>query len=333
MDIPEKFRALRVQEQDGKYITQIEEMETSSLPEHDTIIKVYFSSLNYKDALSASGNKGVTKNFPHTPGIDAAGIVLKTNSDNFKVGDEVLVTGYDLGMNTPGGYGELISVPSQWATKLPAGMNMRESMIYGTAGLTAGLSIDKLIRAGVKPENGPVLVTGASGGVGSVAVAILSALGYETFASSGKKSAEDFLKKVGAKEIISRDSLLENANRPLLKEQWAGVVDTCGGEILASVLKSCKYSGSVTTCGLVSGMNLNTTVFPFILRDVNLLGIDSVELPLERKVTIWNKLAHDWSSEKLESLATYCTLEELPKYIDEILKGQIQGRVVVDLHS
>ena len=234
-----KFRALVVEKSaDGKFTRRVMERSTDALPAGDVLVDVRYSSLNYKDGLSATGNPGVTRNFPHTPGIDAAGTVLESASTQFKAGDEVIVIGFDLGMNTPGGFGQRIRVPAGWVVPRPAGLGLEESMILGTAGFTAALAIDKLEASGMRTGGGPVLVTGATGGVGSVAVMLLARLGYEVAAVTGKASQHDFLKGLGAKEILARDALIEGANRPMLKERWGGVVDTVGGDILFNAVKS-----------------------------------------------------------------------------------------------
>ncbi|HET9549097.1 MAG TPA: YhdH/YhfP family quinone oxidoreductase, partial [Candidatus Binatia bacterium] len=294
------------------------------------IIDVKYSSLNYKDALSATGNKGVTRKYPHTPGIDAAGVVADSTTKLFTVGDQVTVTGFDLGMNTSGGFARYISVPALWATKLPQGLSLKDSMSHGTAGLTAALCIIRLMASGLTKESGEVLVTGASGGVGSVAVAILAKLGFNVVAATGKASEHDFLSGLGAKAIISREEANDTSGRPLQKPRWAGVVDTVGGNILATALKTTKYAGLVAACGNAMSAELNVNVFPFILRGVSLLGVDSVEIPMRARQMAWNKLADEWSID-VGSLVTEVSLEELNPKIDEILKGGIRGRVLVNL--
>jgi putative YhdH/YhfP family quinone oxidoreductase len=324
----EKFKAMIVEEQPEKKFTRtVGSRAISDLPEGPLLIKVHYSSLNYKDALSATGNRGVTRKFPHTPGIDAAGEVVKDTSGTFKPGDQVVVTGWDLGMNTPGGFGEYIRIPAEWAIALPAGLSLRDSMILGTAGLTAGLSVQALAEC-VSAEAGEILVTGATGGVGSVAVALLAKAGYQVVAVTGKADQADFLKSLGAGEVITREAIMENADRPMMKERWAGAVDVVGGEMLAAILKSTSYGGTVTCCGLVGSPELPVNVFPFILRGVSLLGIDSVQCPTERRLTVWNKLAHEWKID-LEALVKEVTLEDVEDSIQAILKGALRGRVLV----
>ncbi|MBX9756059.1 MAG: YhdH/YhfP family quinone oxidoreductase, partial [Pseudomonadaceae bacterium] len=298
------FQALVVSEQaDGRFVSQVQTREVANLPAGEVLIRVQYSSLNYKDALSASGNRGVTKLYPHTPGIDAAGIVEQSSVSEFAAGDEVIVTGYDLGMNTSGGFAQYIRVPAAWLLKRPQGLSLREAMLLGTAGLTAALCVAKLEQAGLTPDAGPVLVTGATGGVGSIAVALLASLGYQVAAATGKPEQADFLKRLGATQIVSRSSLLDGTNKAMLKPQWAGAVDTVGGDILFNVVKALHYGGSLACCGLTAGVAFNASVLPFILRGVNLLGVDSVELPLVVKASMWDKLSLQWKLSNLESLA------------------------------
>ena len=326
-----KFKSLVVSEENGKFIRKIVERNINELPAGDVLINVKYSSLNFKDALSATGNKGVTRNYPHTPGIDAAGIVAETSSNKFKEGDEVLVTGYDLGMNTSGGFAEYIGVPSEWIVKLPEGLSFKESMIYGTAGFTAALALYKLEQCSEVKIQGEVLVTGATGGVGSLAVAILSKNGYQVVASTGKKDQTEYLKKIGAKEVIGRDEVDDKSNRPLLNRRWKAAIDTVGGNILATVIKQMDYRCSVASCGNTYSPELHTTVFPFILRGVNLLGINSAETPMDLRLKIWEKLANEWKPYCLDEIYTECSLEQLSDKIDLILQGQIIGRVVIKL--
>ena len=326
-----KFKALVVTEENGKFIRKIDERKIDDLPAGDVLIKVKYSSLNYKDALSAIGNKGVTRKYPHTPGIDATGIVAETSSNKFKEGDEVLVTGYDLGMNTSGGFAEYIRVPAEWIVKLPKGLAIKESMVFGTAGFTAALALYKLEQCSEIKMQGEVLVTGATGGVGSLAVAILSKKSYQVVASTGKKDQTEYLKKIGAKEVIGRDEVDDKSNRPLLNRRWKAAIDTVGGNILATVIKQMDYRCSVASCGNTYSPELHTTVFPFILRGVNLLGINSAETPMDLRLKIWEKLANEWKPYCLDEIYTECSLEQLSDKIDLILQGQIIGRVVIKL--
>ena len=326
------FRALVVSKTDEKTFTrEITERSISDLPEGEVLIRVHFSSLNYKDGLSCIGNPGVTRNYPHTPGIDASGKVAESSDSRFKEGDSVIVTGYDLGMNTSGGFGEYIRVPADWVVPLPEGMTFKEASIYGVAGFTAALSVDALQKHGVSPEQGEIAVTGSTGGVGSVSVALLSLLGYTVVASTGKKEESEFLQRLGASEIISREEVNDESKKPLLRERWAGAVDTVGGTTLAALLKAAKRGGAVAATGLVASSELSTTVFPFILRGVSLLGIDSGFTPTKLRLEIWNKLAGIWKIPQLEQLTIDSTLEELDPEIDKILAGGQRGRVVVNL--
>jgi acrylyl-CoA reductase (NADPH) len=329
-----KFQALVVEKSaDEKFTRRVMERSTDALPAGDLLVDVRYSSLNYKDGLSATGNPGVTRNFPHTPGIDAAGTVLESASAQFKKGDEVIVIGFDLGMNTPGGFGQRIRVPAGWVVPRPARLGLEDSMILGTAGFTAALAVDKLEASGMRPGSGPVLVTGSTGGVGSVAVMLLARLGYEVAAVTGKVSQHDFLKGLGAKEVLGREALIEGANRPMLKERWGGVVDTVGGDILFNAVKSLKYGCSLAACGLVASPQFAASVLPFILRHVNLLGIDSVQLPLAEKARIWNKLSDAWRLEGLAALKVDFTLQTISSGIDRILAGEMVGRGVLDLRA
>lgn len=326
-----KFKAFLVTEVEDSFERTIIEKNIEDLPNYDTLIKVSYSSLNYKDALSANGNRGVTKIYPHTPGIDAAGIVIESKNPNLTPGAEVIVTGYDLGMNTSGGYQEYIKVPSEWVTPLPKKMTLKESMIYGTAGLTAAISIYKLVVKGeVKPEDGEILVTGATGGVGSIAVNILSKLGYNVGGVTGKVEENDFLLNLGAKRVIKR-SEVDDTFRPMLKGVYAGAIDTVGGNILSTAIKSLKYNGVATTCGNVAGASFESSVYPFIIRGVTLYGVDSVQISSSERKILWDKLSTEWKIENLENLYTEITLEELNDKIEFVLKGKNKGRVVIKL--
>ena len=326
------FRAFYITEnQDKTYSQEVIERDINDLPAGEVLIKVKYSSLNYKDALSSIGNRGVTRNYPHTPGIDAAGIVEASESDSFTVGEQVLVTGFDLGMNTAGGLGQYIRVPAQWVVKLPRGLRLKESMILGTAGLTAGLCIDKLLQNGLKPEQGKVIVTGATGGVGTMAVMILARLGFDVVGVTGKPEGKEFLLSIGAKEVIAREAVNDQSGRPLLKGMYAGCVDTVGGNMLATILKSMQYNGVVAICGLVQSPELPTSVFPFILRGVSMFGIDSSECAIEWRKQVWKKLARKWKPANMQAIARTVTLQGLPKEIKKILKGGQMGRVVVRL--
>ncbi|MFI8740476.1 YhdH/YhfP family quinone oxidoreductase [Stutzerimonas zhaodongensis] len=326
-----RFKALQTNENGGRFETSLMERDTDELPAGEVLIRVTYSSLNYKDALSASGNRGVTRSFPHTPGIDAAGTVAESSVADFSIGDEVIVTGYDLGMNTAGGFGQYIRVPAAWVIKRPVGLSLREAMALGTAGLTAALCIDKLEQAGLEPTDAPILVTGATGGVGSIAIALLSRLGYKVAAVTGKAEQGDFLRKLGATQVVERSALQAGTEKPLLKEQWAGAVDTVGGDILFNVVKSLQRGASVACCGLTAGTHFQANVLPFILRGVNLLGVDSVEIPLVVKASMWDKLSVQWKLPNLDDLVQEISLEQLPEAIERTLAGQQTGRMLVRL--
>jgi putative YhdH/YhfP family quinone oxidoreductase len=331
MALPQTFKAMVVSETaENKFAREVKDRNLDELPAGELLVEVKYSSLNYKDALSATGNKSVTRKYPHTPGIDAAGIVVDCSNRTFAVGDQVIATGFDLGMNTPGGFGQYISVPAGWAVKLPQGLSLKESMGYGTAGLTAALCVTRLLAYGLAKEQGEVLVTGATGGVGSVAVGILAKLGFNVVAATGKAGEKDFLGALGAKSVISREETNDTSGRPLQKGRWAGVVDTVGGNILATAIKSTKYGGLVAACGNVMSADLSVSVYPFILRGVSLLGVDSVEIPINTRLRVWQKLAGEWKLD-LSSVIEECSLEELNPKVEQILKGGIRGRVVVDL--
>ena len=331
MPLAQSFKAMVVSETaNQKFIREIKQRDRADLPAGELLIEVKYSSLNYKDALSASGNKGVTRKYPHTPGIDAAGVVATSSTSQFGAGEQVIVTGFDLGMNTPGGFGQYVSVPAAWAVKLPQGLTLKEGMGYGTAGFTAALCVMRLMAFGLTKESGEVLVTGATGGVGSVAVGILAKLGFNVVAATGKTDEKDFLTRLGAKTIISREEADDHSGRPLQKGRWAGVVDPVGGNILATAIKSTKYGGLVAACGNTMSADLAVSVYPFILRGVSLLGVDSVEVPMNTRLRTWQKLAHDWKLD-LSGMVAECSLEELIAKIDLILEGGIRGRVVVDL--
>ena len=328
------YKAFEVREEtEKKFVGAIVEKSALELVEGSVSIEVHYSSVNYKDALSASGSKAVTREYPHVPGIDAAGTVLASTDSNFAVGDEVVVTGYDLGMNTAGGFGQQVTVPGGWVTKLPVGLSLRDSMVLGTAGLTAGLCVNKLLLNGITPEAGKVLVTGATGGVGIIACALLVKLGFEVVASTGKLAEAAKLTALGVSEVISREAFSEENPRPMLKESYAAAVDVAGGTTLVNVIKSLSYGGSVAACGLVDSPALSATVLPFILRGVNLLGVDSVELPLDQKQQIWNLFANEWALTDIDSLAETIVLAELPAVLAKVLAGGAIGRYVLDLRA
>jgi len=322
-----QYSAYYVEEKDGSFSSSIAQLELQKPAEGFVQIKVSYSSLNYKDALSASGNKGVTRNYPFVPGIDAAGIITDGNSSQFEDGDEVIVTGYDMGMNTPGGFGEYINVPAYWVVKKPINLTAIEAMSIGTAGLTAAASVLKIQKSSGESDL-PVLVSGATGGVGSIGVMLMSKLGFEVSALTGKSSSINFLQSIGANNIILRDEYLEAPSKPMEKPLFSSAIDTVGGNILSRMLPQISPHGVVACCGNVAGIEVNTTVFPFILRGIMLAGIDSAESPIEFKTKIWNKFANEWRLD-LSSVIKVVTKENLQQEIDLILKGGQQGRVVL----
>lgn len=327
-----KFKAMVVQEApDGKYIRQITDKSLDELPKGEVLIQVKYSSLNYKDGLSATGHRGVTKNYPHTPGVDAAGIVEQSFNDAFQPGDKVIVTSYDLGMNTSGGFGQYINVPASWVVPLPDNLSLKESMAYGSAGLTAGFSILKLHEHCITPDKGEILVTGATGGTGSFALAMLAKIGYQVVTVTGKMNEKQFLIDLGAKGIISREEATDTSGKPLLKGRWAGVVDSVGGEILSTAIRSTKSYGVVTSCGNVASPDLHINVYPFILRGITVVGIDSQSCPMDFRRRTWEKIANEWKLTFLDRQTSVCSLEELDVEIDRILAGKQKGRVIVDL--
>ena len=326
-----EFKALVSSEVEKIYISEIKTRNLDDLPNGEVLIKVNFSSLNYKDALSANGNKGVSRNYPHTPGIDAAGIVEFSETDKYKKGDEVIVTGYDLGMNTSGGFSEFVRVPEAWVVRKPSEISLSETMALGTAGLTAGLCVRKLLNHGIKPEMGKLFVTGATGGVGIVAMMLLSKLGFEVTAVTGKMDSEELLKKYGASEVVARGEFDRKLSSPLQKSIFAGGVDAVGGDILSNLLTSTSQRAAISCCGMVNGAELNTSIFPFILRGITLYGVDSAETELSVKEEVWNNFSTHWKLDDLEGQIKEIDLVDLPKEIDKILKGQQIGRVRVKI--
>jgi len=327
-----EFKAYVVNEEENNYIGKITRRKIDNLPKGDLLVKVYYSSLNYKDALSASGNRGVTKNYPHTPGIDAVGVVVRSGDKCFSIEDKVIVTSYDLGMNTDGGFGEYIQVPSKWAIKLPENLSMKESMIFGTAGLTAGISVLRLTEL-VKPEDGNIIVSGATGGVGTISIAILKKLGYSVTAITGKETEKKYLSDLGAKEIIIRKDFEALDKKPLLKPLYAGAIDTVGGMILENIIKSIKQNGAVTCCGNVASSKLELTVFPFILRGVTLIGIDSQNLPMIYREKVWKQLATDWKPVTLLDSYDEISLDDLDQKISLMLQGKLKGRTIINMNK
>jgi acrylyl-CoA reductase (NADPH) len=328
------FIALVVEENaDGTFSKHIRQRNINELPNNELLVEVHYSSLNFKDAMSASGNKVITQHYPHTPGIDAAGVVISDSSGTFSAGQKVLVFGYDLGMNTAGGLGQVISIPANWAVRCPVTLSLKEAMTYGTGGLTAALCIQKLEKMGAKPSDGKIAVTGATGGVGSISVALLAHLGYEVVAFSGKPEQSEYLKTLGASEVLHRDTINAVNTKPAGREIWANGIDTLGGTYLANLLKQIKSGGAVASCGLASSAEFSMTVIPFITRGVSLLGIDSVYIKLTDKQDIWERVATDM---KLPTLEKYCeeiSLAQTPEYLDRFFASKVVGRYVVKMRE
>jgi len=329
-----KYRALVVEENaQNSFSRKIKFLETDNLPKNEVLIKVTYSSLNYKDALSARGHKGISRIYPHTPGIDAAGIIVSDSTNKFSAGDIVLVTGYDLGMNTFGGFGEFISVPAAWVIKIPNGLSDAESMMYGTAGFTAAICVREIMRNEIKPDAGDILVTGATGGVGLIAVGILSRLGYTVTASTGKLQKTDMLKSMGATNVIDRSVVYDLTGKPLLPAKWSAVIDTVGGNTLSTATRSTKMHGIICVLGNVESDILNITVYPFLLRGVSIIGIDSASKNMELRETIWNNLANDWKIPNLSNYINEVGLDNLTEEIDKNLQGKQFGRILVNLNK
>ncbi len=322
------FRCVYVARSGDHVGRRVANRELSELPSGDVTIAVQWSSLNYKDALAATGNMGVAPILPHVPGIDAAGVVLE-GSDRFAEGEKVLVTGYELGGKHWGGWAEQIRVPESWVVPLSESLSLRDAMILGTAGFTAAQCVRELVRNQVAPTGKPIVVTGATGGVGCLAVKLLSHLGYRVTAVTGKAEAADWLRNLGAHDVITREELDVPSTRPLLSTRFGGGVDTVGGRMLVSILKSTDVNGCVAACGMVAGTELNMSVFPFILRGVRLAGITSALCPMDERLKIWEWLSGDWKLGHLDEVATEVDLDGLMPKIDEILAGRIRGRVVV----
>jgi len=331
---PEQFECILVEEDEhGQVSHRITTRQIEQLPEGDVLIRVCYTSLNYKDALAVTGHRGVNKLFPLIPGVDAAGVVVESGVYEFVPGDYVLVTGYEMGAGRWGGWGQYVRVPYEWVIPLPDGLTLYESMIYGTAGLTAALCIDAIQHHGIAPEHGKLVVTGASGGVGSMAVAILAKLGYQVMAVTGKPTAHEFLKSLGAAEIVSREQFLNVPDRPLLSRKWAGGVDTVGGQMLSILLRTAGNGGCVACCGMAGGADLPITVYPFILRGITLAGVDAAWCPLEKRRAMWEKLAGPWKPDQLYQMAEPVHWHRLLEYIQPILSGRITGRITAEVTS
>jgi acrylyl-CoA reductase (NADPH) len=327
----EDFKALVVDKSDADFSIGIKQVSFQDLPAGEVLIKVAYSGINYKDGLASLPDGKIVRSYPFIPGIDLAGVVVSSEDPRYTEGDQVIATSYEIGVSHYGGYSEYARIPADWIVPLPKNLSLKEAMIYGTAGFTAALSVQRLEENGLTPEKGKVLVSGATGGVGSLALAILAKRGYDVVASTGKSSEHDYLHKLGAKEVVSREEVYNGKAKALDKQLWAGAVDPVGGESLAAILSKIQYNGSVAVSGLTGGGNVPTTVFPFILRGINLLGIDSVYCPMEVRRPLWERMATDFKPEGLESISKEISLEELPQTLPIILQGQAKGRFIVKI--
>lgn len=326
------FRALVVNKKDDAFDVAVQRLDESSLPPGEVTIRVEWSSVNYKDGIAVVPSGRIIRSFPMTPGVDLAGTVVSSASSRFSAGQKVVVTGYDVGVSHPGGFAELARIPADWVMPLPTGLTTKEAMAIGTAGLTSALSVEALEHNGLRKDQGPVIVTGATGGVGSTAVSMLAQLGYTVAGSTGKESEHGFLRALGATEILSREDVSAESNRPVETERWAGAIDPVGGATTAYLVRTTKYGGSVALSGLTGGGTVNTTVFPFILRGVNLLGIDSVFCPMERRLRVWNRLGGDLKPHGLmESIAVETDLDGVVAVAEQIRAGKVRGRTLVRL--
>jgi len=323
------FRAFVVNKTSDGFTAGFRELTQADLPSGEVLVRVAYSSVNYKDGLASIPDGKIVRTYPFVPGIDLAGTVVESSDPNYKEGDQVLVTGYELGVSHYGGFSEYARVKSAWLVPLPKTLTLKEAMTYGTAGFTAALSVHQLEHMGLKPANGPVLITGATGGVGSIAIGILKRRGYTVVASTGKESEHEYLRQLGVDDIIRRAVTSAESNRPLEKEQWAGSVDAVGGSTLAYLIRTTKTGGSIAACGNTGGPNFSTTVFPFILRGVSLLGIDSVNCPMPLRRELWEHLADDYRPAALASIGHEMPFDELPNVLATILKGGMRGRAVI----
>jgi acrylyl-CoA reductase (NADPH) len=324
------FKALMLEEKDGKVTPSIQDVDEARLPEGDVTVAVSHSTLNYKDGLILLGQGRLVRQYPHIPGVDFAGTVIESAYPAYKPGDPVILTGWRVGENRWGGYAEKARVKGEWLVPMPKGIDAKRAMAIGTAGFTAMLAVIALQEHGLRPESGPVLVTGAGGGVGSVATAILARLGYQVVCSTGREETHAYLKSLGAAEIIPRAAVAQPSGRPLESEKWAGAIDSVGGTTLAAILPMMMYHASIASCGLAGGAKFESTVVPFLLRGVNILGIDSVLCPADRRRTAWTRLAHDLPFDKLDAMTETVKLADLPALAPKILEGKIRGRVVVE---
>lgn len=323
------FKAYMIHQEEGKVASRFVDMDEGQLDAGDVTIRVAYSSVNYKDALAATGAGRIIRRFPCVGGIDLAGTVIESRDPRFAAGDSVVATSYDIGVAHHGGYAEVARVPGDWVLKLPAGLTLQEAMALGTAGFTAGLAVARMEHDGLKPANGPVVVSGATGGVGSIAIQILAGLGYHVVALTGKEQEADYLKGLGAKEVMLRQSLDLAKIKPLGSETWAGAVDNLGGDVLSWMASTMKVGGTLASIGLAAGFQFNTTVMPFILRGVSLLGVDSVNCPMVQRAEVWRRLGGDMKPAHLASIARVVGFDELPGVFDDFIQAKIKGRVVV----
>jgi putative YhdH/YhfP family quinone oxidoreductase len=328
-----KFKAYRIFNEDNKVQARLVDVELDELDPGEVVIKTAYSSVNFKDALAASGAGRIIRRFPCIGGIDCGGTVESSSDPRFKAGDQVLCTSYDLGVAHDGGYAEYVRAPADWVVPLPSGLSLFDAMALGTAGYTAGLAVERMEQVGLKPANGPVIVTGATGGVGSVAIDILAGAGYHVVALTGKEAETDYLKSLGAKEVMLRGSLDLSKIKPLDKASWAGAVDNLGGDVLAWLASTMQVGGALASIGLAASHTLNTTVMPFILRGVSLVGVDSVNTPMPLRQKVWKRLASDLKPKHLRNMTATVHLQDLPEVFDKILKAQMRGRNVVSLAS
>ncbi|AIS62023.1 NADPH:quinone oxidoreductase family protein [Listeria ivanovii] len=323
------FQALFIEKEQENTSLHFRETNIDTLPENDVIIEVHYSGINYKDGLAVLPDGKIVSKYPFIPGIDASGVVVESKSERFQSGDKVIVTSYDFGVSYFGGYSEYIRVPAEWIVPLPAGLSLKEAMILGTAGFTAALSVDALEFSGVTPDAGKIAVSGAAGGVGSLSAAILTKRNYQVVASSNKADAKEFLQKLGVSEVVSREAFQPEKIRALDKQLFAGAIDCVGGKPLAYLLTAVRYGGAVTTCGMSAGGKIDTTVFPFILRGIQLFGIDSVLCPMPKRERIWNRLATDFKLANLDELATEIPFSKLPTALHQVMNGGVTGRYLV----
>lgn len=332
--LPETYRCFLVRKTGNDRIeTGIEQIPLRDLAAGEVLIRVKYSSLNFKDTMGASGHPGIVRKFPHVPGIDSAGVVAESSSPLYRVGDEVIATGHELGVERYGGWGEYVRVPATWIVPRPAGLTLEESMIYGTAGFTAAQCVQALQQHGIRPDRGEVVVTGATGGVAAIAIMILAKLGYSVTAASGKKDREAWLTSLGAKKVLGREAVTDEARKPMLGTKYAAAVDTVGGSTLVALIKSLQQRGCVAACGVVGGAELSLTVYPFILRGVSLQGIDSAWCPEDNRAAIWKLLASDWKPQKLSEIATVIDLDQVADAVRQMQRGEHVGRTVVRVAS